>query len=198
MEKEILNKNVIETKDNSNITIVPFEVDNILEHEVRIAECYARNDIRVIRVSNDFLSIAKLLEKISEGYSITTVNFDENLVPFFQQVFLIDYSYGDDPDFKQELKDKNIFPTFIIEHAEGGFLVDPQTAILVYCFKEPIRSEQSAEDIYNTLWEKIFNSKHSDDEICWYSAYDCGSITNLTISNIVYVPVVNGVVSYGD
>lgn len=197
MKKEILNKNLIETKDNSNITILPLEVDDILRREVRIAEYYARNDIRIIRVKNDYLTIAQLIEKISEGYFITTADFDENQGSFSQQVFLIEYLYEDTPDFRQELKAKNIFPTFIIEHEEGGFLAEAQTAILVYCFNEPIENEELAEDIYDTLWKKIFNSKYSDDEICFYSAYDCGAIKNLTISNNVYVPV-EGDVSYGD
>lgn len=193
MGKEILNKNVIDTKDNSDIKLLPLEVDYILGREVRIAEYYARNNICDIRVRNDYLSIAKLLEKISDGYFISPSENDDKFEPFFQQVFFIDYYYGDDTDFKQELKDNNIFPTFIIEHDKGGFVGDEHTAVLVYCLNEPTRDIELVNNIYKALCKKGVG----DDEIISYNAYDYGPIKNLTVSNIVYVPV-KGDSSYGD
>ena len=189
--------NEIDTKDNSNITILPLEVANILNFEVRIAEYYACNNIRDIRVRNDYLNISNLIEKISEGYFIIPSDYENSLTPFFQQVYLIEYWYGNNPDFKQELKAKNIFPTFIIEHGKGGDLADEETAVLGYCFIKPITDGQFADDIFNALCEKIFNSKpFYDDEIDFYTPYDYGNITNLTISNNVYVAVKGD--SYGE
>lgn len=183
-------KKVIDTKDNLDIILLPFEVDNILSREVRIAEYYARNNICDIRVRNDYLSIAKLIELISEGYNITTGNFDKKLVPFFQQVILIDYWYGNNPNFKQELKEKNIFPTFIIEHEDGGFLADKETAVLGYCINAPIENETLVDNFYKYLCKILFNSACCDAELPCYDAYDYGTITNLTISNTVYFPLV--------
>lgn len=176
-------ENEIDTKDNSSITILPLEVEDILSFEVRIAEYYTRN-IRDIRVRNDYLSIAKLIDTISEGYNITICDFKQ--VQPIKQVLLIEYWYGNNPDFKQELKDKNIFPTFIIEHEERGFIGDEHTAILGYCFNEPIKNKIFVVDIYNALLKMIFNSELSEFESNCYNAYDYGAITNLTISNNVY------------
>lgn len=182
-------ENKFDTKDNSNITILPFEVDNILRCEVRIAEYYARNNICDIRVRNDYLNIANLIEKISDGYSISSSDNEDLLIPFFQQVYLIEYWYGNNPDFKQELKAKNIFPTFIIEHGKGGDLADEETAVLGYCFLRPIRDELFSKDVYTALCKKIFNFENADAEIECYNSYDYGIITNLIISNNVYVAV---------
>lgn len=184
-------ENEIDTKDNSSITILPLEVEDILSFEVRIAEYYTRN-IRDIRVRNDYLSIAKLIDTISEGYNITICDFKQ--VQPIKQVLLIEYWYGNNPDFKQELKDKNIFPTFIIEHDKGGELAEEHTAVLGYCFNKLIDSPQLEADIFNAFG-KIFPSASALIEC--YNAYDWGDITNLTISNYVYVPV-EGDVSYGD
>lgn len=183
--------NLIDTKDNSDITILPLEVDNILNYKVQIIECHARNDIREIIIKNDYLSIAELIKMISDGYDITACNFKQKLTPPFKQLLLIDYYYGNNPNFKQELKDKNIFPTFIIEHDQGSDFTEEHTAVLGYCFNEPIDSPQLATDIFNSLGS-IFHSL-----VECYNAYDWGNITNLTISNNVYVPV-KGDVSYGE
>lgn len=189
--------NEIDTKDNSNITILPLEVANILNFEVRIAEYSARDNIRDIRVRHDYLNISNLIKKISEGYFITPYGYEDPVTPFYQQVYLIEYWYGNNPDFKQELKGKNIFPTFIIEHGKGGDLADEETAVLGYCFIKPITDGQFADDIFNALCKKIFNSKFFyDDEIDFYTPYDYGNITNLTISNNVYVAVKGD--SYGE
>lgn len=188
------NQKTIETKDNSGIKIVPVKVQDILNYEVRIGECHVRNDISETIIKNDYLSISKLMKMISEGFFITTSNFNEKLEPSFEQVILMEYWYGNNPDFKQELKDKNIFPTFIIEHDKGGELAEEHTAVLGYCFNKRIDSPQLRADIFNAFG-KIFPSDSALIEC--YNAYDWGDITNLTISNYVYVPV-EGDVSYGD
>lgn len=95
----------IDTKEVA-VGLVPYEVDDILDYEVRIAECYARNNIRDIRIRNDYFSIAKIKHLLSEGYFISPSYNEDLLEPFFQQVFFIEYWYGNDPDFKKELEDK--------------------------------------------------------------------------------------------
>ena len=49
--------------DTEEVTVdlVPYPVDDILDYEVRIAKFYVRNDIRDIRIRNDYFSIAKIL-----------------------------------------------------------------------------------------------------------------------------------------
>lgn len=183
---------IIDTKEVT-VGLVPYQVDDILDYEVRIAECSARNNIRDIRIRNDYFSIAKIIHLFSEGYFISPYYNEDVLEPFFQQVFFIDYWYGNDPNFKQELKDKNIFPTFIIEHEEGGAMESDHTAILCYCFNEPITSEQLVADIYDALCKNIFDYEDPDTEIDCYNIYDYGKITNVTISNNIYIPLEGGI-----
>lgn len=181
--------------DTEEVTVdlVPYPVDDILDYEVRIAKFYVRNDIRDIRIRNDYFSIAKILQLFSEGYIIIPSNSTEELEPFFQQVILIEFYYGNTPDFKQELKNKNIFPTFIIEHEERGCIGYDYTAILGYCLSKTIENETIMEEIYSHLYKILFNCQNAETAIDFYNAYDYGKITNVTISNNIYVPVEGGI-----
>lgn len=194
MEKEVPNRKTINTKDYISENIVPLKVPDILNYEVRIAECYARNDIRDVRIRNDYFSIAKIIQLISDGYFICPSDEMEELEPFFQQMILIDYYCGNDPNFKQRLADENILPTFIIEYEGPGITCSEgeKNAILGYCFTAPMKNPMHEEIMCKKICEKIYNSKINypeDYEITDYNSYDYGDITGISISNNLYVPV---------
>ncbi len=66
-------------------------------------------------------------------------------------------------------------------------------AILGYCFSEAIRSENLKRDISRNLQEMLFNLRSLENEIYSYNSYDYGTITNVTITNNIYAPVVGGI-----
>lgn len=185
---------VIDTKEEITIKATPVEVNDILDYEVRIAECYARDDIHDIRIRNNYLSIFKIIELAKEGYYITPCNLLEELEPFFQHALFIEYWYDDDPDFEQKLSELGILPTFIIKHKGTKYCWygTDNYATLVYVLEEPITNAILMDDIYRYLCKLLFSSEYTDAEIDSYNAYDYGYITGVTVNNILYTPVEGG------
>ena len=98
----------------------------------------------------------------------------------------------------------NIVPTEVedvlnykIMIPECTLCFDGKCAILGYCFKSPIEDEKLKEDIYSNLQKMLFSSKSLKSENDDYYIDDYSIITNVTITNNIYVPV-GGITNEGE
>lgn len=168
--------NLIDTKANLRGRIVPFKVQDILNYEIWTSIC--REGKTATR--DTVCTIAKLLQLISAGYTIIPCKTSPK---FCQQLLLLEYNYS---------YNYRISPTFIIEHKRRNYYgVSRQstTVILGYCFNTPIRSKSLFEAISSNLNHNTFFNY----EIKRYCSNDfIDNITNVTISNNIYVPIVGG------
>lgn len=178
----------IDTKEVA-VGLVPYQVEDILNYEVWIEQCNGGNDIGEIEFRNSFCTIHYLVNLISEGYLIYPWKPSKY---FYQQMLLFEYN-GDISKFKQTSLDNNVFPTFIIEHKRfnSDSNTMDNTAILGYLFRKPIKNIKVMKGIHDYLTD-IMNYPYCG-ELYNYCTYDYGKITNVTITNNIYIPVKGGI-----
>ncbi len=186
------NNNLIDTKDNSNIKIVPCKVQDILQYKV------------LTLIGNPFdrpivtLSLQDIISKIFSNaydFSAYNVNFSKN-----RQIITILAPKSTDhlveSDIWKYMNKIGFVPTLAYSSScyDCPELNDEYSFMFTYILNEPIKDIKMIESIEKYLSEIVFAGYkvHIIDNIATE-----GTLTELYVSDNIYLPV-KGDVSYGE
>lgn len=187
MKKE--NKNLIDTKEDITIKIVPCKIQNILSYEV-LTLMYKPFDA----IPVETMSIHQIIEKMLDNY------FDfagsSNIIDNNRQIITVLVPQTNEVLIQDEIWDYvnkiNFVPTLAYNgrYYDCPELTEEETFVFTYILNQPIQDKKVIKNIERYLKENIF----ADYKVTITANIGTGgTFTELYVNNNIYVPVVGGI-----